>query len=111
MNESIKALHAALVAQVDALSARLATETDPALARAIADEIAETTHRLTLVGRQLFAETTASIDSKIERIEEAAGEARDKLDEIETVRDLIRLSPGLLKLVDGVIDAVKPRLA
>lgn len=107
MNTPIYELHAALVTHIDALSNRLADETDLDLAQGIATEIDEATHRLRMVGRQLFTEHTNTIAEKIDTIKAAANEAAQRLESIDTLRDLVRLSTGVLTLVDAVVDEIK----
>ena len=110
MNESVRDLHKRLGKTVAELSKRLGTVTTTEEAEAILREMEEVNFRVTVAGRLLFAETTASLNERIDRVLGAADDVDAEIESLEKVRDVVRAVGSYLGTVDKVLDALKQRI-
>jgi hypothetical protein len=107
INVETRKLHQSLIAQVQALSARLGDTTDPAEAEALLGEIQQVNFRVMTAGSLLFKQTTAVIDARIADVVKASDDLQASLDQLKRINDLVRATTKFLGVVDKVLGAIK----
>lgn len=75
--------------------------------RAIAREIAEVNHRITVAGQLLFKRQTAKITEAVQAIQEERATLDEAIADIEKVNAFIRTVSSFLGLVDKALDLAK----
>ena len=107
INVETRRLHQSLIAQVQALSARLGDTTDPAEAEALLGEIQQVNFRVMTAGSLLFKQTTAVIDARIADVVAASDDLQASLGQLKRINDLVRATTKFLGAVDKVLGAIK----
>ena len=107
MNETIQAIHGLLLAQHQSLAAKLGSETDPAKAQAILTEMQEILHRIGLVQRELFKESSTALNNMLDKINDANDKLTAAIKKIGEVADFIKGVSQFLSYVDKAIDLAK----
>jgi uncharacterized protein Yka (UPF0111/DUF47 family) len=107
MNDDLKQLHNALMAQHQALYSRLDTVTDPVAAKAIITEMQEVLHRVDRVQGLLFKKTTAELGKSLKKVQKANGELTDALEKAQNTADIIKGVSDFLSFVDDAMDIAK----
>jgi hypothetical protein len=106
-NPDLTELHAMLGDIVDALVLKQEEATDPAIIKAIGDEIRETLFRVTNVQKARFKSQTDKVSAAVAKVKEAEGDLNAAMDEIDHINKFIKTISSFLGLVDKVIDLVK----
>jgi len=107
MNEELKTLHEALIAQHEALFEKLDTAPDDETMDAILTEMRELRHRIDLVQGLLFRETTTALKNSLQKLDEADADLTNALKAAETAADIVKGVSKFLTLVDKAIDLAK----
>ena len=106
-NAELAALQRELIGLVGRLSRAQEASSDPAAIIAFSREIAEATHRATLVGQLLFKRETAALSRAVAKVKEGKAALDAAAQEIDRVNDFLRAISKFLGLVDKVIDTAK----
>ena len=107
MNEDLKTLHEQLVAQHEALFAKLDTAPDDQAMDTILTEMRELRHRIDIVQGLLFRETTAALKSSLQKVGDADAELTKALSSAASATDLVKGVSKFLAVVDKAIDLAK----
>lgn len=107
MNDTMKAIHGMLCAQHNALAKKLEDETDPAKAQAILTEMQEILHRINLIQRLLFIESSKNLDNMLDKITDASAALTEEIRKIGKVVDFVKGVSQFLSYVDKAIDLAK----
>ena len=106
-NPDLKSLHNNLIGIVSNLNDALNAATDLDTIIAIATEISEVNHRVTLVGNLLFTQETQNITSAIQNVNDAIADVQESIQQIQSVTDTVNALSSFLALVDNAIDIAK----
>jgi hypothetical protein len=74
---------------------------------ALLREIQEVFHRATLIGSLLFATTTTAATARVQQVREGTDSLRRDIQNIDTVKNVLKAITSILTSVDRVIDLVK----
>jgi len=107
MNEELKTLHEALIAQHEALFEKLDTAPDDETMDAILTEMRELRHRIDLVQGLLFRETTTALENSLQKVNDADSELTKALSQAAAAADVIKGVSKFLAVVDKAIDLAK----
>ena len=106
-NSKLAALQRELIGLVGELSRAQARSNKPESIIALSREIAEVTHRATLVGQLLFAEQTAALELALAKVRAGKAQLDAALDGIEDLNTFLKAISRFLGLVDKAIDIAK----
>lgn len=106
-NESLEALHRALIQLHDQLSNAINQVDDIDAKEAVFREMLEISHRVALIGQLLFKQRTDAMDTALAEIEGAEVELKAAIAQLDAVNDFIKTVTRFLSLVDTVIDIAK----
>jgi hypothetical protein len=107
MNNDLVDLQKSLLTLIDALRDRLAAAQSKEEVDALLREIQEVFHRATLVGSLLFTATTAAATARAQQVRDGTDSLRREIQNIGTVKNILKAVTSLLTSVDRVIDLVK----
>jgi hypothetical protein len=106
-NSELAALQRQLIALVSQLSQAQENSNDPATIVALSREIAEVTHRATLVGQLLFSVQTGALSAALSKIADGRKAVDAAVKEIDKLNNFLKAISKFLGLVDKVIDVAK----
>jgi hypothetical protein len=107
MNQTLQQIQALLLAQHDALSSRLDSETDPAEAKAILLEMQEVLHRVDLVQNLLFRQSSQQLDNLMVGVRSANDALTQSLATAADFTGVLSSVSNFLAAVDQAIDLAK----
>lgn len=107
MNQDLHQLHDLLIAQHQALFAKLDDASDADEGKAILTEMQEILHRIDVLQNLLFRETTTALKNSLQKVDDADTELTEALKSAETSADIIKGVGKFLTVVDKAIDLAK----
>ncbi|HTE87890.1 MAG TPA: hypothetical protein VK639_02950 [Terriglobales bacterium] len=107
MNEDLQQLHNLLIAQHQALFAKLDDASDVDEAKMILTEMQEILHRIDVLQGLLFRETTTALRNSLTKVDDANTELTKALKSAGTAADIIKGVGKFLTVVDKAIDLAK----
>lgn len=107
MNKTLQEIHDMLLDQHNVLSKQLGRTVDPDTADKILTEMQEILHRIDIVQRLLFRQTSALLDSTLPKIQAANNDLTKAIQSIGKVADFLTSVSNFLKFVDEAIDIAK----
>ena len=106
-NPDLQQLQSQLSDTMDQLNTALGTATTADQAQAIAGQIGEVNHRITLTGQLLFHAQTQAITDAVKDVQAGAAAVDQAIAQIANLVGFINTMSSFLGLVDKAIDAAK----
>jgi hypothetical protein len=107
MNQDLKKLHDALLAQHNGLYKRLDSAPDEAMMESILSEMRELRHRIDIAQGLLFRQSTAALKTSLEKVADADAALSEALESAETAADVLKGVGKFLAVVDKALDLAK----
>src|SRR5437660_11057463 len=104
MNEDLQRLHDLVIAQHQALFAKLDDTSDVDEAKMILAEMQEILHRIDVLQGLLFRETTTALRSSLTKVDDANTEQTKSLKSAGTAVGIIKVVVKFLTVVDRATD-------
>lgn len=107
MNDTLQATRDLLQQQIDTLNVKLDTITDALVARKIALEVQEMTHRINIIQSLQFDQASQELAAKLPAIRSAHAQLLSSIQTINNVSAFVSAAATFLGCVDQAIDLAR----
>jgi len=110
VNTDIKTIHTDLIAIAAGLDEAVGRAKTVDEVNGLLEQLADVNHRVTALGRKLFAQQTAGIHQAATKVMEATEQTKKDVAELDKISDILANVPKFLGLVDKLLAVAGPLL-